>query len=104
MVNGKTIICMDMENYIIQTIKQLTKDNGLLINSMGKVKFIMMSLFKCRDFSIIQTLISYNKDGNIIKETQFVIQNKDKENSSYLMINIMKVSLEMIKQMVRVNL
>ena len=43
-VNGKTTTCMDMENYTIQTINQLMKVTGLLINFMVMEKYITTNL------------------------------------------------------------
>jgi hypothetical protein len=67
MENGKIIICMGMVNFIIQIINLHIKENGLLINFMVKAKYLMMSLFLFSGILIIQTLIVYNRNGNIMK-------------------------------------
>lgn len=58
MVNGKTIICMAMANYSILIQSQHMKDNGILIDFMEKVKFIMINLYPLIHLLIIQILIT----------------------------------------------
>ena len=103
MGNGKIIICMVSEGFTTQIINLLMKDIGLLINSMEKEKFIMMNLHIFKILLTIKILIIWNKNGNIMKEIQYLILNKVQGNQFYQMMNITKVNLKMIEWMAKVG-
>lgn len=65
--NGKTIKCMDTENFTIIIPNQHIKVIGIWISFMDMVKFIMIIQLNQINHLIIRTLISYNNIGNIMK-------------------------------------
>lgn len=104
MVNGKIIICMDLESFIIPTTNQPMRGSGLLTSFMERVKSITISLPPYLDTLIIRILKILIRNGNIMKVTQFATPKKDRVNLFCRMINITKASLEMIKLTAKANL
>ena len=103
MDNGKIIKCMDLEDYFMRMDTQLIKVNGILINSMVQVKFIMIIVQKIKKNLITQILPIQISNGNTIREVLFLIQNKDLEKQFQETRSIMKEVLVEIDLMDRVN-
>lgn len=55
--SGNKIICMAMANFSMRIPNQLMKDNGSMIDFMGKEKFIMTNLSFLTHRLTIKTLI-----------------------------------------------
>ena len=68
MDNGKTIICMDMEDYTIQIKNWHIKDSGIWISFTAKEECIMINLHHVKENSITQILKIYNNNGITMKE------------------------------------
>lgn len=76
-VNGRKTICMALVAYTTQTKNWHMRGTGLLINSMGMGKFIMMSQSVFRAILTIQILMKWAKSGCLMREHWSVIQRRD---------------------------
>lgn len=76
---GKTIKCMDGENYSIKVENSLMKEIGLMMNSMAMVKFTMTTLCLQTAASTILTLICLMTIGSTMKECWPMTQKKGGE-------------------------